>query len=101
MASWMSLSRMIKPGISCSRMSKDAGLLRSELIVTALGGETFPLYLNSGHGLFESATYPSGVGFQTLRMSGWGVGAYDFDNDGHKDLFTADSHVSENADLYG
>jgi enediyne biosynthesis protein E4 len=34
-------------------------------------------------------------------MSGWGVGAYDFDNDGHKDLFTANSHVSENADLYG
>jgi enediyne biosynthesis protein E4 len=74
---------------------------RSDLIVTALGGETFPLYLNSGHGLFESATYPSGLGFQTLRMSGWGVGAYDFDNDGHKDLFTANSHVSENADLYG
>src|SRR5260370_5236267 len=74
---------------------------RSDLIVTALGGETFPLYLNSGHGLFESATYPSGLGFQTLRMSGWGVGAYDFDNDGHKDLFTANSHVSENADFYG
>jgi enediyne biosynthesis protein E4 len=74
---------------------------RPDLIVTALGGETFPLYLNSGQGLFESSTYPSGLGFQTLRMSGWGVGAYDFDNDGHKDLFTANSHVSENADFYG
>lgn len=74
---------------------------RPDLIVTALGGETFPLYLNSGHGLFESSSYPSGLGFQTLRMSGWGVGAYDFDNDGHKDLFTANSHVSENADFYG
>jgi enediyne biosynthesis protein E4 len=74
---------------------------RPDLIVTALGGETFPLYLNSGHGLFESSTYPSGLGFQTLRMSGWGIGAYDFDNDGHKDLFTANSHVSENADFYG
>ena len=30
-------------------------------------------------------------------LSGWGVGMYDFDNDGHKDLFTANSHVSENA----
>ena len=74
---------------------------RPDLIVTALGGETFPLFLNSGHGLFESSSYPSGLGFQTLRMSGWGVGAYDFDNDGHKDLFTANSHVSENADFYG
>ena len=74
---------------------------RPDLIVTALGGETFPLYLNAGNGLFESSTYQSGLGFQTLRMSGWGVGAYDFDNDGHKDLFTANSHVSENADFYG
>jgi hypothetical protein len=31
-------------------------------------------------------------------MSGWGNGIYDFDNDGFKDLFTANSHVSENAD---
>ena len=74
---------------------------RPDLIVTALGGETFPLYLNAANGLFESSTYPSGLGFQTLRMSGWGVGAYDFDNDSRKDLFTANSHVSENVDFYG
>jgi len=33
-------------------------------------------------------------------MSGWGTGAYDFDNDGHKDLFSANSHVNENIDSY-
>jgi hypothetical protein len=32
-------------------------------------------------------------------VSGWGAGIYDFDNDGYKDLFSANSHVSENADL--
>ncbi len=32
-------------------------------------------------------------------MSGWGAGIHDFDNDGYKDLFTANSHVSENADI--
>ena len=32
-------------------------------------------------------------------MSGWGNGIYDFNNDGFKDLFSANSHVSENADL--
>ncbi len=74
---------------------------RPDLIVTALGGETFPLYLNTGNGLFDPTTYPSGLGFPTLKMSGWGVGAYDFDNDGQKDLFTANSHVSENVDFYG
>jgi hypothetical protein len=34
-------------------------------------------------------------------MSGWGAGIQDFDNDGYKDLFTANSHVSENADSDG
>ncbi len=32
-------------------------------------------------------------------MSGWGAGIYDLDNDGYKDLFSANSHVSENADV--
>jgi hypothetical protein len=32
-------------------------------------------------------------------MSGWGAGIYDLDNDGYKDLFSANSHVSENADI--
>ena len=32
-------------------------------------------------------------------MSGWGAGIQDFDNDGYKDLFSANSHVSENADI--
>jgi hypothetical protein len=32
-------------------------------------------------------------------MSGWGSGIYDLDNDGYKDLFSANSHVSENADV--
>jgi hypothetical protein len=45
------------------------------------------------------ATYESGIGFPSFKMSGWGAGIYDFDNDGYKDLFSANSHVSENADV--
>jgi hypothetical protein len=74
---------------------------RPDLIVTALEGETFPVYLNEGHGFFASATYQTGIGFASRRMSGWGVGAYDFNNDGFKDLFVANAHVSENVGLYG
>jgi len=33
-------------------------------------------------------------------MSGWGTGAYDLDNDGTRELFTANSHVSENIGAY-
>ena len=72
---------------------------RPGLFVTALGGETFPLYCNEDHKLFTMATYESGIGFATFKMSGWGAGIYDFDNDGYKDLFSANSHVSENADV--
>jgi hypothetical protein len=69
------------------------------LFVTALGGETFPLFRNEGNGVFHEDTYGAKIGFPSFQMSGWGGGIYDFDNDGFKDLFSANSHVSENASL--
>jgi enediyne biosynthesis protein E4 len=72
---------------------------RPSLFITALGGETFPLFRNENRKTFTMASYQSGVGFASFKMSGWGAGIYDFDNDGYKDLFSANSHVSENADL--
>jgi enediyne biosynthesis protein E4 len=72
---------------------------RPGLFVTALGGDTFPLFRNEDHGIFTMATYESGIGFASFKMSGWGAGIYDLDNDGYKDLFSANSHVSENADV--
>src|SRR5437588_336026 len=72
---------------------------KPSLIVTALGGETYPLFRNEGNGFFSYESYKAGIGFRSFKMSGWGAGIQDFDNDGYKDLFTANSHVSENADL--
>ena len=74
---------------------------RPDVLITALDGETFPYFKNIGGGLFQDMSFQAGLGYPSSRMSGWGVGAYDFDNDGYKDLFTANSHVSENAPLYG
>jgi hypothetical protein len=74
---------------------------RPDVFLTALSGDTFPLYLNTSQAFFVPATYSAGLGFVTVMRSGWGTGAYDFDNDGNKDLFTANSHVSENVDSYG
>ena len=71
---------------------------KPSLFVTALGHETFPLFRNEGTGSFSVDTYKAGIGFASLKMSGWGNGIYDFDNDSFKDLFTANSHVSDNAD---
>ena len=46
------------------------------------------------------ATYETGLGLASYTMSGWSVGAFDFDNDGDREVFTANSHVSENIELY-
>lgn len=67
----------------------------ADLAVTALIAETFPLFRNSGDGLFEDATDASGIGALSNRHSGWGNGLYDFNNDGWKDLFTANAHVND------
>ena len=73
---------------------------RPDVFLTALGGDRFPLFLNTAEGHFVAATHRAGLGFATITMSGWGTGAYDFDNDGDKDLFTANGHVSENIGSY-
>jgi hypothetical protein len=71
-----------------------------DITVTALTGDTFPLFRNLGNGSFQDATYPSQLGPQSIRWSGWGNGFFDFNNDGFKDLFTADSHVNDKIDLF-
>ena len=90
-------------GIPVSSMGVDFRDYRNEgkpgIFLTALGGETFPLYRNEGNDLFTMDTYPANIGFSTYKMSGWGAGIVDFNNDGYKDLFSANSHVSENADI--
>lgn len=90
-------------GVPLSSMGVDFRDWRNDgnpgLFVTALGGETFPLWMNEGNGFFDMVTYKSQIGFPSFKMSGWGAGIYDFDNDGWKDLFSANSHVSENADI--
>jgi tetratricopeptide (TPR) repeat protein len=68
---------------------------RPDILFTALVGETFPLFRNIG-GSFLDVTYPSKVGLFTVRRSGWGVALADLNNDGLKDIVTANSHVTDN-----
>jgi hypothetical protein len=62
---------------------------------TALSGETFPLFRNDRRGAFVETTHPSGLARLTNRISGWCTLLADFDNDGRKDIFTANSHVND------
>src|SRR5438552_1173345 len=71
---------------------------RPDILVTNLATEVYALYHNDGNGLFSYASLPTGLGAISSRSSGWGVGWQDFDNDGWKDLFVAQSHVIDNID---
>jgi hypothetical protein len=73
---------------------------KPDLLVTALAGETFPLYRNDGEWQFRDATYSSGLGRLTARLSGWGIHLADFDNDGWKDVFAAASHVNDRIEAF-
>jgi hypothetical protein len=66
---------------------------RPDLIFTAMINETYPLFRNTGSvPAFEDDGARSGLGVATRALTGWGIGLYDLDNDGFKDVFTANAH---------
>ena len=71
---------------------------RPDAIVTELPREIYGVYHNEGKGLFGYASLETGLGALSSGSSGWGVGLEDFDNDGLKDLFVAQSHVLDNVE---
>jgi hypothetical protein len=73
---------------------------KPDLFVTALTNETFALYKNLGRGVFADRTYASRLAVLTLPFGGWGIGVYDLNNDGWKDIFAATSDVMDNAELF-
>jgi enediyne biosynthesis protein E4 len=71
---------------------------RPDIIVTELPREIYSLYHNDGAGFFSYRSLETGLGVLSSGSAGWGVGFEDFDNDGWKDLFVAQSHVLDNVD---
>jgi hypothetical protein len=66
-----------------------------DLHLTALTGETFPLFRNDGRGVFSETTLATGLGPLTVKRGGWCTVFADVDNDGWKDLVTANSHAND------
>lgn len=66
-----------------------------EIFHTAMFGDTFPLYKNTGT-QFDDVTDVSGMTAFSHRMTAWSTGAFDFDNDGWKDLFVAGGAILDN-----
>lgn len=73
---------------------------KPDIFFSALTNETFPLYRNLGDGMFKEVTFSSKIGANSLPLSGWSTGIYDFDNDGTKDIFVATGDVQNNTEVY-
>ncbi|MCI0623170.1 MAG: FG-GAP-like repeat-containing protein [Acidobacteria bacterium] len=69
-----------------------------DLFVTTLSNEGFLLFRNR-KGLFDDIADPARVGLASLPFSGWSNLIADFNNDGWKDLFSANGHVLDNIEL--
>lgn len=73
---------------------------KPDILMTALDGETFPVFHNDGGGLFHDATYSTRMGPQSIHHGGWGVGLVDLDNDGWKDLVTTNANVNDLVEMF-
>jgi tetratricopeptide (TPR) repeat protein len=68
---------------------------RLDLFVTDLSNEGFLLFRNAG-AHYDDASDAGGVTLPTLPYSGWSNPVADYNNDGWKDLFSANGHVIDN-----
>ena len=66
-----------------------------DIVVTDLSNERYMLFRNNGDGTFRDVTNQSGLGGATLAFSGWSTRFFDYDSDGWKDIFVAQSHVMD------
>lgn len=67
-----------------------------DILATALPYEYYALFHNLGDGTFSYASVGAGLAQLTRPYGGWGIHAFDFDNDGQKEVFIANSHVMDN-----
>ena len=83
-------------GVSLSGMGVAVGDFDADgwldIARTNFSEQVTTLYRNYGNGAFEDASIRAGLGVNRKYL-GFGVGFFDFDNDGWKDLFLANGHV--------
>jgi len=68
-----------------------------DIIKTNYSDQTANVYHNNGDGTFYDAVFQAGLGANTKYL-GWGVGLFDFDNDGWPDIFMSNGHVFPEVD---
>jgi hypothetical protein len=68
---------------------------RAHLLVGNFSNQMLGLYHNEGNGLFVDEAPRSSVGRASLLSLAFGVFFFDYDLDGHLDLFAANGHIDE------
>ena len=69
----------------------------ADLFTTNFSSDTNTLHLGLDGEFFDDRTSQFGLAMASRPFLGWGVGFYDFDNDGDEDLFTTNGHVYPDA----
>jgi hypothetical protein len=70
-----------------------------DIFETDMYGDSYLLFKNLGKGLFDDRSLASRISSASLKLTGWGTGIYDFDNDGWKDIFSANGAILDNSDF--
>lgn len=78
-------------GLAADDIDNDGHL---EVIVTNLTGEGVTLFRSDREGLYDDATTMFRLGESTFGYTGYGVGFFDYDNDGLMDLFVANGAMT-------
>jgi enediyne biosynthesis protein E4 len=73
---------------------------RTDLFVANIDRERFSLYHNEGDSAFSDRADATGIGQISYYLSGWGLKFFDYDNDGHPDLFLANGHPDDYVETY-
>jgi hypothetical protein len=73
---------------------------RQDLFVANVDQEMFSLYKNDGNEFFSDVAASNGIAQATRLLSGWGLKFFDYDNDGHVDLFLANGHPDDMIESY-
>src|SRR4029079_7510775 len=79
-------------GVDATDFDQDG---KQDLFVANVDQEMFSLYHNDGHEFFSDVAATNGVAQATRLLSGWGLKFFDYDNDGHLDLFLANGHPDD------
>jgi hypothetical protein len=70
-----------------------------DIVTTALPYQYFAFFRNNRDSTFTYASFVSNLAEATRLLSGWGMKVFDFDNDGGREIFFANSHVMDNIEV--